>query len=478
MQAGRGSLASRPSWLRPEEAPAQAPRHPERQDRHPRPARAPAHPRGGQGSRPARSARRPPRAAGTVDRRDIAPTWGSAFKRGLFGAAIFFLLFWLAFGRPVGAALGALGGDAGDVRADGLLHRPVHVPAPAAPAAGRQRGPQAGDERPSSATLGAMDVRMLTVGQVAENCFVLRRDGSDRGLIVDPGEEAERILHVVDELGIGIDAILVTHTPLRPHRRRRAGRRGPPARRSTAPRSRCRCSPTSWPTSRGRASARTRATTPTRRSPAARSSSSPGFEIDVVFTPGHSPGHVTYAIRDEAALFCGDVLFQGSVGRVDLPGGDWPTLLESIRGAGRRLSRGDDRLSRATWGSPRSAPSARPIRSWPSSRVRFSRDEPSASRPRGGPSTSCPPRAGARAASIVVAAELFARAGYGRIETPAFEDTELFARGVGEGTDIVHKEMFTFTDQGDRSADPAPGGRPRRSAAPTSSTGCTGCRSR
>jgi glyoxylase-like metal-dependent hydrolase (beta-lactamase superfamily II) len=56
-----------------------------------------------------------------------------------------------------------------------------------------------------------------------------------------------------------------------------------------------------------------------------------GFEIDVIFTPGHSPGHVTYSIPDEAAVFSGDVLFQGSVGRTDLPGGDWPTLLESIR---------------------------------------------------------------------------------------------------------------------------------------------------
>jgi glyoxylase-like metal-dependent hydrolase (beta-lactamase superfamily II) len=56
-----------------------------------------------------------------------------------------------------------------------------------------------------------------------------------------------------------------------------------------------------------------------------------GFEIDVLFTPGHSPGHVTYSIPHEAALFSGDVLFQGSVGRTDLPGGDWPTLLESIR---------------------------------------------------------------------------------------------------------------------------------------------------
>jgi glyoxylase-like metal-dependent hydrolase (beta-lactamase superfamily II) len=56
-----------------------------------------------------------------------------------------------------------------------------------------------------------------------------------------------------------------------------------------------------------------------------------GMTIDVISTPGHSPGHVTYSIRDEDAMFSGDVLFQGSVGRVDLPGGDGPTLMRSIR---------------------------------------------------------------------------------------------------------------------------------------------------
>lgn len=50
-----------------------------------------------------------------------------------------------------------------------------------------------------------------------------------------------------------------------------------------------------------------------------------------------------------------------------------------------------------------------------------------------------------------VAVALCEAAGYGRIETPAFEDTQLFARGVGEGTDVVRKEMFTFSDQGGRS---------------------------
>ena len=48
-------------------------------------------------------------------------------------------------------------------------------------------------------------------------------------------------------------------------------------------------------------------------------------------------------------------------------------------------------------------------------------------------------------------AEILDAAGYGRIETPAFEDTELFERGVGESTDVVRKEMFTFEDQGGRS---------------------------
>jgi histidyl-tRNA synthetase len=50
-----------------------------------------------------------------------------------------------------------------------------------------------------------------------------------------------------------------------------------------------------------------------------------------------------------------------------------------------------------------------------------------------------------------VAAEIFARAGYEPIATPAFEDTELFERGVGHSTDIVRKEMFTFEDKGGRS---------------------------
>jgi histidyl-tRNA synthetase len=62
------------------------------------------------------------------------------------------------------------------------------------------------------------------------------------------------------------------------------------------------------------------------------------------------------------------------------------------------------------------------------------------------------PEAAVRRARVEAAARsIFRRAGYGRIETPVFEDTELFERGVGQSTDIVNKEMFTFDDKGGRS---------------------------
>jgi len=62
-----------------------------------------------------------------------------------------------------------------------------------------------------------------------------------------------------------------------------------------------------------------------------------------------------------------------------------------------------------------------------------------------------PEQASVRAGLERTAGELLERAGYGRIETPSFETTELFARGVGEATDIVRKEMYSFDDGGGRS---------------------------
>ena len=56
-----------------------------------------------------------------------------------------------------------------------------------------------------------------------------------------------------------------------------------------------------------------------------------GLEFEVVHTPGHTPGHCCFLLRDEGVLFSGDQLFAGSIGRTDLPGGDTDLLMESMR---------------------------------------------------------------------------------------------------------------------------------------------------
>ena len=171
---------------------------------------------------------------------------------------------------------------------------------------------------------------MFTFGQIAENCFLFTKNGSDRALIVDPGDEAERILAAIDELGVTIDGILLTHTHFD-----HIGAVAPVAKATGAlvwcpeievPVLADINSFVPWPGFGPYESYEADHTVS-----GSEKLELAGMEIDVIFTPGHSPGHVTYSVPDEAAIFSGDVLFQGSVGRTDLPGGDWATLLESIR---------------------------------------------------------------------------------------------------------------------------------------------------
>jgi hydroxyacylglutathione hydrolase len=175
-----------------------------------------------------------------------------------------------------------------------------------------------------------VDVRMFTVGPVAENSFIFRRDGSDRALIVDPGDEAEKLLGAIDALGVTLDGILITHThfdhigAVAEVARATGAEVWVPEMEAFVLEDINRYVP--WP-----------GFGPFENHKAEHTFAGgerlelAGFEIDVLNTPGHSPGHVTFSIPDESAIFSGDVLFQQSIGRTDLPYGDHDTLMESIR---------------------------------------------------------------------------------------------------------------------------------------------------
>ena len=192
--------------------------------------------------------------------------------------------------------------------------------------------------------MSSPDVRSFTVGPVQENCYLVRADSaSTRALIVDPGEEHERLLAGARALGVEIEAILITHCHFD-----HIGAVAPVARATGAP--------VYCPEIERAVLADVMRWVPPGFGPfesyeaehllaGGERLALAGLHVEVIFTPGHSPGHLTYAIspaaRDRApagqapaarALLSGDVLFQGSVGRVDLPGGDWATLERSIGG--------------------------------------------------------------------------------------------------------------------------------------------------
>ena len=194
--------------------------------------------------------------------------------------------------------------------------------------------------------MSSPDVRSFTVGPVQENCYLVRADStSAHAVIVDPGEEHERLLAAARALGVEIEAILITHCHFD-----HIGAVAPVARVTGAP--------VYCPEIERGVLADIMRWVPPGFGPfesyeaehllaGGERMALAGLDVDVIFTPGHSPGHLTYAIspaapdRDRAplgqaraarALLSGDVLFQGSVGRVDLPGGDWATLERSISG--------------------------------------------------------------------------------------------------------------------------------------------------
>ena len=282
---------------------------------------------------------------------------------------------------------------------------------------------QARSSAPPSAARGTdVDVRMFTVGPVQENAYLRApRRPRPRAVLVDPGEEADRAARARSTT-LGVDARRDPADPhaLRPRRRRRAGGAGDRRARLLPGDRGARPGRHHELRARGRASGRSSPTTPTRPSRAASGSSSPGFDIDVLFTPGHSPGHVTYAIADEQGtthLLSRRRALPG-LGRADRPARRRrPTLAGLDRDAARAFD--DDavvhpgHMGITTLGRERAT---NPFLAEPRRRV----SEPP-SRPRAARTTCCPSRRRARAGRGGRAAASSRPPGYRRIETPAFE---------------------------------------------------------
>ena len=176
-----------------------------------------------------------------------------------------------------------------------------------------------------------MKVRTFTGGGFGENAYLAICETSGACVAVDPGSGAPQLVAAVEAEGLTLEAILLTHAHFDPIE-------GVHIVRAFGPDLPVCLHPADLGLYQGVQRQAAMFGLSVEPQPEPTHEIVPGVSIafgdssfDVRFTPGHAPGHVVFVSPDDGFTLAGDVVFQGSIGRTDLPGGDYRTLMKSIR---------------------------------------------------------------------------------------------------------------------------------------------------
>lgn len=185
-----------------------------------------------------------------------------------------------------------------------------------------------------------MQAWIVPVTPFEQNCTVLRCEATGKGAVVDPGGDLDRIESVIREQGIEVEKILLTHGHVD-----HASAATELARRLAVPIEGPGREDQFWLESLPMQAATyglgpAEVVEPDRWLEHGDTVTFGEVTLEVLHTPGHTPGHVVFFEPQSRVVIVGDVLFQGSIGRTDFPRGDYDTLIRSIQE--RLLALGDD----------------------------------------------------------------------------------------------------------------------------------------
>jgi hydroxyacylglutathione hydrolase len=174
-----------------------------------------------------------------------------------------------------------------------------------------------------------MILEMLTVGPFQENCYIVGDEESGVGAIIDPGEEAARIALAVEQTGLDIGSIIITHAHID-----HVGAVVALVDEYSCPvlmHAEAEATLGQLPTQAMMMGLRFgKLPTVDRHVEDEEVLEVGDIRLRSLYTPGHAPGHLAFYVEDSDLVLSGDALFAGSIGRVDLPGGSMEILMRSI----------------------------------------------------------------------------------------------------------------------------------------------------